>query len=70
MGIKKMTSFANGEDILRIDDMSGFVVNCNRGDLSKLITPKYSSRLISPFLLPLSSFSFSQLLTSWFILER
>jgi hypothetical protein len=40
LGLKNMLSFANGYDILRIDDMTEFVANCARGDLTKLITPK------------------------------
>jgi hypothetical protein len=41
LGLKNVLSFANGEDILRIDDMTEFVAGCARNDTSALITPKY-----------------------------
>ncbi len=41
LGLKNVRSFANGDDILRIDDMTQFVAKCARGDLTQLITPKY-----------------------------
>lgn len=40
LGLKKVQSFANGDDILRIDDMTEFVAGCTRNDLTTLITPK------------------------------
>jgi hypothetical protein len=42
LGIKNVESFANGDDILRIDDLTQFVAECSRDDLSKLVTPKYA----------------------------
>ncbi len=43
MGLKNIPTFASGEDILRIDDLTDFVANCARNDPSKLTMPKYLS---------------------------
>jgi hypothetical protein len=42
LGLKNVESFANGEDILRIDDLSPFVAECARNDPARLVTPKYA----------------------------
>jgi hypothetical protein len=42
LGLKNVASFASGEDILRIDDLTPFVAECARDDLAKLVTPKYA----------------------------
>jgi hypothetical protein len=34
-------TFSNGEDILRIDDLTEFVAGCRPEDTSSLVTPKY-----------------------------
>lgn len=41
LGLKNVLSFANGEDILRIDDLTDFVARCTPTDTSSLVTPKY-----------------------------
>ncbi|ELR12830.1 uncharacterized protein ACA1_093770 [Acanthamoeba castellanii str. Neff] len=40
LGLKNVESYANGEDILRIDDLSPFVAECARNDPARLVTPK------------------------------
>jgi hypothetical protein len=42
LGLKNVEPFANGEDILRIDDLSPFVAECARNDPARLVTPKYT----------------------------
>lgn len=46
LGLKNVGSFANGDDILRIDDLTEFVAGCDRSDLTKLVTPKYMSGVL------------------------
>ncbi|KAL6052667.1 DUF4291 domain-containing protein [Balamuthia mandrillaris] len=40
LGLKNVESFASGEDILAIHDMTDFVANCTPGDPNTLVTPK------------------------------
>ncbi len=42
LGLKNVISFSNGEDILRIDDLTEFVAGCRPEDTSSLVTPKYA----------------------------
>ncbi|ELR15394.1 uncharacterized protein ACA1_275680 [Acanthamoeba castellanii str. Neff] len=40
LGLKNVITFSNGEDILRIDDLTEFVAGCRPEDTSSLVTPK------------------------------